>query len=1026
MTVPTTFLLWRLARAPLDVTSLARRWLPLAIVAGADRGAPAGRLDVGTLAIAWKPSHRDGGLVLQARDLRVLRRDGSTALSLSRARLVLEIAPLLIGRVAPREVEAEDMHAALSRRADGAVTLDLPGARADGNVPDLFIFRALTRVHVARVTATLEGFSLHVSLLDGLRQAHRRLLWDGNLAADLVAPGKETVTLDGHAEPASSGVRWHLASSAFEPQIFSPVAPELARWHVPLAVTLDGVETEGYVGGVLRHRTGLAIAWLAGRATLGAGQILQEGAPLQVNGGGAALSIAPTHPGERDARLALRGGWIALTGAGNAPTRFTTFADFVLSDLLRPRRIDGSAHVEGSSFEVGQLGAIWPQAMLTEARKWVTRNIVAGHGSGLAVTATLHGDHGWPSLQPVGMRGALHLEDATTIWLPGMPPAEHLAADLDFAKPDTLRFVIHSGVQPADASAGAPRLTLAEATGLIDGLYVRDQNGTFVLRLSGDLGTYLRLLAQPRLHLLSRHPLPFSAPSGPVAATLHIHLPLEAHVRDEDIHIEARGAFHDVHLGDVLLGRDLADGAGTIFATQNGLDVTGTGRLGGVATTANVREKFRHDTRRDEVTRIHAVSTFDPASFEAAGLGSPDLFTGQAVLTSDYVARADGRGDVALALDLGAAGVSLPVWDKAPGLAASARAHVALMHDTVTGVDGIVAQGPELALNGHAVLDKGGIVGVALEDFHVRRSKGDARILFGSGADAPLRVMVNAETLDLAPLFHRVAAGSGERPVRERPAGAWRRREWKVDLKARRLFLAREAMLGGVSAHLEEKGGRLLFATVESVAPAETHVVLTPRGRERHLVATTADLGAMLDQLAGIKRIGGGAMRLEGALRDEQNGAGGLTFEGRLTGAHVALLHPPAALTWVTHLAPYDRGVADGAHFEFRDISLPVTYRAGRVTIRDGQLGNDALGATVTGDIDTVTERIDLRGTLVPLFSLNALPGKLPGLGKLFVPEKGGGMLAATFAVKGALGDPSVHVNPFSMLLPGVLRGIAE
>ncbi|KXV30908.1 hypothetical protein AD936_16885, partial [Gluconobacter japonicus] len=61
-----------------------------------------------------------------------------------------------------------------------------------------------------------------------------------------------------------------------------------------------------------------------------------------------------------------------------------------------------------------------------------------------------------------------------------------------------------------------------------------------------------------------------------------------------------------------------------------------------------------------------------------------------------------------------------------------------------------------------------------------------------------------------------------------------------------------------------------------------------------------------------------------------------------------------------------------------------------------------------------------------PLFGLNALPGKLPGVGHILAPEKGGGLLAATFDVKGTVGQPQMTVNPLSMLLPGALRKIME
>ena len=58
----------------------------------------------------------------------------------------------------------------------------------------------------------------------------------------------------------------------------------------------------------------------------------------------------------------------------------------------------------------------------------------------------------------------------------------------------------------------------------------------------------------------------------------------------------------------------------------------------------------------------------------------------------------------------------------------------------------------------------------------------------------------------------------------------------------------------------------------------------------------------------------------------------------------------------------------------------------------------------------------------MPSYLFNALPGKLPGLGRVFSPEKGGGLLAVTVRITGPLDKPSVRVNPLSLLAPGILR----
>ena len=64
-----------------------------------------------------------------------------------------------------------------------------------------------------------------------------------------------------------------------------------------------------------------------------------------------------------------------------------------------------------------------------------------------------------------------------------------------------------------------------------------------------------------------------------------------------------------------------------------------------------------------------------------------------------------------------------------------------------------------------------------------------------------------------------------------------------------------------------------------------------------------------------------------------------------------------------------------------------------------------------------------MTGTVVPAYFFNQLPGLIPVVGRLFSPEKGGGLFAAQYSVRGPLSDPKVGVNALSALTPGFLAG---
>ena len=96
--------------------------------------------------------------------------------------------------------------------------------------------------------------------------------------------------------------------------------------------------------------------------------------------------------------------------------------------------------------------------------------------------------------------------------------------------------------------------------------------------------------------------------------------------------------------------------------------------------------------------------------------------------------------------------------------------------------------------------------------------------------------------------------------------------------------------------------------------------------------------------------------------------------------------------------------------------------------LTDARAFSASLGVTAKGRV--LRERpgqrmlLELEGTIVPAYMFNALLGNLPVLGRLFSPEAGGGLFAATWRVMGPPGEAQVTMNPLAALTPGFLRGL--
>ena len=116
--------------------------------------------------------------------------------------------------------------------------------------------------------------------------------------------------------------------------------------------------------------------------------------------------------------------------------------------------------------------------------------------------------------------------------------------------------------------------------------------------------------------------------------------------------------------------------------------------------------------------------------------------------------------------------------------------------------------------------------------------------------------------------------------------------------------------------------------------------------------------------------------------------------------------------------------VMRGPGLGFSRLVAPFRLTREVLALTEARAFSPSLGLTVKGQIDLARERLDLQGTIVPAYFFNSLLGNLPVVGRLFSPEEGGGLFAASYSIRGPTQDPEVAVNPLSVLTPGFLRGV--
>ncbi|WP_319531630.1 AsmA-like C-terminal domain-containing protein [uncultured Cohaesibacter sp.] len=111
---------------------------------------------------------------------------------------------------------------------------------------------------------------------------------------------------------------------------------------------------------------------------------------------------------------------------------------------------------------------------------------------------------------------------------------------------------------------------------------------------------------------------------------------------------------------------------------------------------------------------------------------------------------------------------------------------------------------------------------------------------------------------------------------------------------------------------------------------------------------------------------------------------------------------------------------------QFEKFTINYSGKKGVYAVTSGVLRGPVLGATVSGTIDMRSKGLSLSGTYIPVYGVNNIFSRLPVLGRALGNRKNEGLLGVTYQIKGSMDNPTVVINPASILAPGALRKLFE
>jgi hypothetical protein len=188
------------------------------------------------------------------------------------------------------------------------------------------------------------------------------------------------------------------------------------------------------------------------------------------------------------------------------------------------------------------------------------------------------------------------------------------------------------------------------------------------------------------------------------------------------------------------------------------------------------------------------------------------------------------------------------------------------------------------------------------------------------------------------------------------------------------------------------------------------------------VTASADDAGELLRGLDYLRSMQGGKLSVQAQYDDVQPGR---PLAGTADIENFRVRDAPALGRLLQAMTLYGLvEMVQGPGLGFTRLIAPFRLTDDALELTDARAFSSSLGLTAKGRANLDVQRLDMQGTIVPAYFFNSLLGNVPLVGRLFSPERGGGLFAASYTVRGPIEDPQVSVNPLTALTPGFLRGL--
>ncbi len=1004
----------------------------------------------------WRPR-------LRLTDVRISDGDGRQIAEVSDLRASLSMRPLLRGHVRPKRIILQGAQIALTRGVDGALSLTVgAGSAPVGQAPNLAqlieasdevfqapVLSALTSVELDAITLDYQDLRLGRSwVLDGGRIQATRSAGEVRLATSFsVLAGRDyvsTIEANYTSSLGSPAAQFGISITDLPSEDIGGHSPALAWMQVlrtPISGALRGrVDPEGALGPVFAT------------LNLGAGAVqpTPETTPIKFESARTYFTYDPKLQALDFNEVSINSAWGTVQADGmtflkgvKAGGLESMSGQFRLSGIeinpvdlfpeplnlsqaevdfqmkLAPFRLqlgqmsieDGEhrARLSGSlaglsegwvaeidaqidQMSSDQLLKYWPERLAPKPRLWVTENLYQGEMSDLDFALRLR-----PGEKP-DIYADFEFEETKVRFAKTLPPIQDAQGQASLLNG---RFTVSAqkGIVIADEGGAVD----ASGTSFIipDTRIKKSTPGIARVQAKGSVTAALSLLDRPPLQLLTKANLPIELAEGQVSLSGTLSLPMIKGLKLEDTRFHFLGELVDLDSDRLVPGFEVSADQLDLTGDQTQVAISGEGLFGVVPVQATWRQPIGGDTaQRSELTGQIEVS---PRLMEQINAGLPKgMLTGQGL--ADFSLGIGAGEPPLLNANSDLLGVALAIpelgWRKGANSSGTLAAEATL--GAQLNVDELRIEAAGLRTSATISFRDGGFDRVRFSSFELGNWLAVPAELIGRGAALPdIRVLGGVLNLGKSTLGEGGSSGGGA-------AGPGP----KLDVTLDRLQVTETVALTGLTGSFQTTGGLTGAFAAQVNGGARIKGQVTPRDNRTAVGLTSEDAGAVLRSAGVLTQARGGSMQLQ---LDPIAEPGNYDVDLKIKNTRITDAPAMAALlNAISLVGLLDEMAGQGIFFAAIDSKMRITPT--EVKVLTGSAVGPSMGLSFEGTIDTVTQMLNLRGAISPIYLVNAIGSVLS--------KKGEGIFAFNYTLTGPLSDPKVSVNPLSGLAPLFLRNL--